>query len=356
MTTGWMIWIIDPSAGSSPDQYLYERKSPGHTLGVFCFWRAAAHEPGPGIPCGVTSGLWQLAERVCGALAEPRRLLRFAVRMNRRAPFELRLKYDVMPRPSFAYGVYHAAVQARALDIDRMTAIELGVGPGEGLIALERIADEVHAATGVAVNVLGLDTGKGMPPPEDHRDLPYRWAEGEFAMDPGALRARLKRAELILGNVRDTIAGVLARPGLAPIGFVSFDLDYYSSTRDALVMFDASPRVLLPRIFCHVDDVIGDDWELHCEHVGELLAIREFNESRTDRKLSPVHGLAHKRMLKSWWNDTLHVLHVFDHPLYNHLLPDWSFHHEEADRRLAALREAQAAERRAWLAGSEGRA
>jgi hypothetical protein len=125
----------------------------------------------------------------------------------------------------------------------------------------------------------------------------YRWAEGEFWMDPGPLRARLKKARLILGDVRDTIGEVMGEPKLAPIGFVAFDLDYHSSTRDALIMFDADPRRLLPRIFCHVDDAIGDDWELHCEHVGELLAIREFNETHEHRKLAPIHGLAHKRAI-----------------------------------------------------------
>jgi hypothetical protein len=294
--------------------------------------------------------LWRFAERACRIAAEPRHILRLALRSSK-APFELRLKYDALPRPAYGYGVFHAAAQARALDIPRISAIELGVGPGDGLIALEQVAAEVQRATGIAVDVLGFDTGSGMPPPQDHRDLPYRWAEGEFAMDPGPLRAKLKAAELILGNVRDTIAESMARPHLAPIGFVSFDLDYYSSTRDALTMFDADPRRLLPRIFCHVDDCIGDDRELHCDHVGELLAIHEFNDAHEHRKLAPIHGLAHKRIFKQWWNESMHVLHVFDHPLYDHLLPTWTFGNVEADRKLAALREQQSRQRRDWLNG-----
>jgi hypothetical protein len=293
--------------------------------------------------------LWRFAERACRIAAEPRHILRLALRSSK-APFELRLKYDALPRPAYGYGVFHAAAQARALDIPRISALELGVGPGDGLIALEEVAAEVQRATGIAVDVLGFDTGTGMPPPQDHRDLPYRWAEGEFAMDPAPLRQRLRAAELILGNVRDTIGAALAHPGLAPIGFVAFDLDYYSSTRDALMMFDAHPRCLLPRIFCHIDDAIGDDWEFHCEHVGELLAIREFNDTHANRKLAPIHGLAHKRAIPAWWNDTMHVLHVFDHPLYNHQLPTWSLGNKDASDRLSALRRHQAACRHAWLA------
>jgi hypothetical protein len=31
-----------------------------------------------------------------------------------------------------------------------------------------------------------------------------------------------------------------------------------------------------PRVYCYLDDIIGDDWGIHCEYVGELLAIKEF--------------------------------------------------------------------------------
>lgn len=293
----------------------------------------------------------RLAERLFGLVANPHRVLRRLLSVVN-APFELRLKYDAISRPSYGYGVYHAALQARSLGIPRICAIELGVGPGGGLIALEHIAGEIGSITGIEIDVLGFDTGTGMPPPMDYRDLPYRWAEGEFRMEPELLRGKLSRAELILGNVRDTIRVVLDRQDLGPIGFVSFDLDYYSSTRDALVLFDAPHFRLLPRIFCHVDDIIGDDRELHCRFVGELLAIDEFNQSHTHRKMSPIFGLAYKRAVRAWWNDSMHVLHVLDHPLYDHLLPDWNFHHHEADRKLASLRDRQARERESWRASA----
>ena len=57
---------------------------------------------------------------------------------------------------------------------------------------------------------------------------------------------------------------------------MSFDVDYYSSTVDLLRIFDAHEEFLLPRVYCYLDDIIGDDWEIHCEYVGELLAIKEF--------------------------------------------------------------------------------
>lgn len=290
-----------------------------------------------------------LVERLLATGAEPRLVLKWLLKAWPWASFETRLRYDALERPAYGYGVYHAALQARELGIDRITAIELGVGLGEGLLALEETALQVEDATGVNVSVIGFDTGAGMPPPVDYRDVPYRWAEGEFRMDPEGLRRRLRSAELVLGPVRETIGSVLERRDCSPIGFVSFDMDYYSSTKDAMVLLDAGARRLLPRVFCHVDDVIGGDRELLCEHVGELLAIREFNNTHEHRKLSPIFGLAHKRPIRAWWNDTMHVLHVFDHPLYGHLLPTWWFHNQDSDRKLAALRETQKQERTVWL-------
>lgn len=295
------------------------------------------------------SFLWNMLDAVAGAAVNPTRIVRGCLRRLPGVPFELRLKYDAVSRPAYAYGVHSAALEAKELGIDRITAIEFGVGPGGGLVALDEVAGEVLRATGVSVQVIGFDTGRGLPPPRDYRDIPYRWAEGEFRMDERGLRSRLKSAELILGNVRDTIGAFLNRRDLAPIGFISFDLDYHSSTIDAMVLLDAADRFFLPRVFCHMDDVIGGEREFMCEYVGELLAIREYNDSHEHRKLAPINGLAHKRPIPAWWNDTMYVFHMFQHPLYSHLLPKWNFQDPEADRKLAELRQSQAQVRTAWL-------
>jgi hypothetical protein len=243
-----------------------------------------------------------------------------------RAPFPVRLRWDALKRVHYGYGTYHAALQAQALGIPRITVIEIGVAAGNGLLALEDMARAVHAETGVQADVYGFDTGEGLPGPRDHRDLPYVWREGHFRLDARKLRSRLTVAQLVLGDVGVTIAPFLRRPGLAPIGFVAFDLDYYSSTAAALVLLDAPHPLLLPRVFCYFDDLIGDDWELHCEHAGELLAIREYNDAHRERKISRINGLSWKRPLAASWNDEMYVLHSFSHPLYNeHVHPnrDW---------------------------------
>ena len=240
-----------------------------------------------------------------------------------RARFTTRLQWDAMPYPHYAYGLLQAALQARGLRIPEIAAIEFGVAGGSGLVALEGHADEVEALTGVRVRIFGFDTRAGLPRAADHRDLPYVWKPGYFTMDVAALRARLRRSELMLGDVRETVPAFLERADTPPIGYVSFDLDYYTSTVAALQVLKGDDDTRIPRVFCHFDDIIGTEAELHSRFAGELLAVDEFNEAHDDRKLAPINGLRHKRRLYRAWNDQLFVLHDFAHRAYDeHLGPE----------------------------------
>jgi hypothetical protein len=239
------------------------------------------------------------------------------------AAFTTRLNWDAMPYPHYAYGLLQAALQARGLKIPEIAAIEFGVAGGSGLVALERHAADVEELTGVRVRTFGFDTGEGLPSAQDYRDLPYIWKPGYFKMDLDALRARLRRSELILGDVRVTVPDHVERTDVPPLGYVSFDLDYYTSTVSAMGVLRGSEPTRLPRVFCHFDDIIGTQAELHSRYAGELLAIEEFNEAHAERKLAPINGLRHKRRLYRPWNDELFVLHDFAHSAYNvHLGPE----------------------------------
>jgi hypothetical protein len=44
---------------------------------------------------------------------------------------------------------------------------------------------------GVKIDAVGFDTGTGLPPPVDHRDVPNMLWSGRFAMDLEVLRRRL---------------------------------------------------------------------------------------------------------------------------------------------------------------------
>lgn len=263
--------------------------------------------------------------RVLDLVVEPRLVGRAVSRRWPGRSFEQRLAWDAVDRPHYAYCTYQAARQARALGIDAISAVELGVAGGNGLVALEAVAAAVERATGVRVATFGFDAGGGMPVPVDYRDLPYVWQPGFFPMDVAALEARLTRSRLILGDVAATVPGFVAEGGFPPLGFVAYDLDYWSSTMAAFALLDAVPDLRLPRVLCYFDDVIGDDWEMHSPFAGELLAIEEYNAAHDRAKLSPVNGLRHKRRVPAPWNDQVYVAHDFAHPLYErHVHPsDW---------------------------------
>lgn len=231
--------------------------------------------------------------------------------------------------PQYAYGVVQAAALARCLDLPRVSVLELGVAGGNGLVELERLSVQHSAPSGIAFRVAGFDLGTGMPQPRDHRDMPYIWQQGFFNMDEAKLRRRLGEAELLLGDVADTGRRYLASQP-PPIGFISFDLDYYSATVSAFeALLTGGTERYLPRVVCYFDDTVGPHFEMHSRFTGELLAIDEFNRQSPDRKLGKVNGLRYKLLPHEGpWIEGTYVLHLFDHPRYNEYVypePDRQF-------------------------------
>ena len=217
--------------------------------------------------------------------------------------------------PHFMWGVLHAAHLAKQLGLTRISVIEFGVGGGNGLVNLEHVASVVGQQLQIAIDVYGFDTGVGLPLPQDYRDLPNLYRFGDYQMDVSALRQRLTTARLVLGPVEDTVGPFIASAP-APVAFISFDLDYYSSTKQAFKLLEADPITLLPRVHCYFDDILAYTFS---EFTGERLAIAEFNEKHALRKISPVYDLhyflppSHRR---SWWSTSMYMVHLFDHPKY----------------------------------------
>jgi hypothetical protein len=219
-------------------------------------------------------------------------------------------------RPNYTWSVLHAASIAARTGRERISVLEFGVAGGNGLVALERAAEAAEAELRVGVDVYGFDTGGGLPPPLDERDAPFLMDEGDFPMDPELLRSRLSRAELVLGDVKETIQGFLDRSP-AEIGFISFDLDYYSSTLDALAILKVDHRHLMPRVLCYFDDTHGYPWG---DFNGARLAIREYNEGLEEHRLAELHGLRYLLPASeraSRWPEAMYVAHAFRHPAYS---------------------------------------
>jgi hypothetical protein len=209
----------------------------------------------------------------------------------------------------------HAAHLAKALGTPRISAIEFGVAGGNGLLALEAAAQAIEPRLDVGIDVYGFDSGSGLPDVQDPRDLPNLFSQGDYRMDPAALTARLTRAQLILGWVNETVPTFLASAP-APVGFISFDLDLYGSTRDALQLLAGPNGGLLPRVHCYFDDIIGFTYG-DCN--GERLAIGEFNRDHESRKISRIYGLRYfvpEHCRDAPWTEQIYLAHVLDHPDY----------------------------------------
>jgi hypothetical protein len=235
-------------------------------------------------------------------------------RLNRKL-LEIHRPDTGLLRPVYTWGVLQAAHLGRALGYPAISLLEFGVAGGNGLVALERAAEKVSQAFGIALEVYGFDTGKGLPEPKDYRDLPNLFRPGSYRMNVSELESRLGRAKLILGPINETLQAFLAGPS-APIGFAAIDVDLYSSTVQTLGFLEASQNKLLPRIHCYFDDILGCTC---ADFNGERLAIQEFNDSHSCRKISKIYGLSYcvpEAFARQSWPEKIFMAHVLDHDLY----------------------------------------
>jgi hypothetical protein len=252
-------------------------------------------------------------DRLYGALNAPLHVIASAVFADLFGSLRTKIAFDRFERAPYAFGILRAADLAAQMGIRKIAAIEFGVASGKGLLSMCRIAEAVSKLTGVGIDVIGFDTGKGMPPALDYRDHPESYAQGDFAMpDQSQLRASLPPfAQLIIGDVGETARDFLDKSD-SVIGFVAVDVDYYSSAMSCLAMLNGPAGRYLPIVPVFFDDVILDAHNPWC---GELLSIEEFNRAGDRRKIAPFTALASKRILKSAsWISQMYALHVLDHP------------------------------------------
>jgi hypothetical protein len=254
-------------------------------------------------------------------LTEPLHLNLLSILVLVLGSYRAKIAWDLVLRQAYAFGALEAADTARASGHSAVTLIEIGVASGAGLMNLTAIAQRVSKETGIACEVHGFDSGAGMPAPVDYRDHPDLYQQGDFDMNADALRAMLPAdSELHLGPLSWTIPRFLERlrPS-APIGFVVVDVDYWSSTVQALELLKGEPEQYLPRTVVYVDDVTLPE---HNSAAGASLAIVEFNAAMSQRQLEQHAFLESRRIFRraAWIRQTL-FLHVMDHPLRSEVAP-----------------------------------
>lgn len=223
--------------------------------------------------------------------------------------------HDVFEKAWYAYGVLIAAEQAKRMGLSRVTIVELGVWFGMGLKSLCEICAFLTATTGMEFDIYGFDTGAGLPPVADYRDHPELWGTGDMKMpDFQALAAELPpNCRLLIGDVRETIPKFLAEQASpeSPVGFVSLDVDLYTSSVDALKLLDADAACLLPAVGVWEDDSYCN--VLQNSHCGEALAIKHFNDAHELRKIDKK--VVRTNRPQQPWHHMFYFAHIFDHPL-----------------------------------------
>ncbi len=234
-----------------------------------------------------------------------------------------KIRYDLVGRPHYAFGLLAAADMARFCGIRRLTAIEFGVAEGLGLRNLCEVAAMVTEETDIAFDIFGFDTGGGLPALQDRRDHPEIWTEGDFAcVDRAALEAALPpNAHMVWGDIRETLPSYMA--GLSPqspIGFIANDLDLYSSTFASFTLYHTDVEHMLPVVLHYFDDTHGSPERIGSlfrnRWCGQFAAIEDFNAQQEHLKFDSLHTLKARRpMNRELWLEQMFALHVLNHPL-----------------------------------------
>jgi hypothetical protein len=122
------------------------------------------------------------------------------------------------------------------------------------------------------------------------------------------------RAELIFGDIADTVAGFTASlTEDAPLAFISVDTDIYTGAKSALRCLTGAPELYTPGVSLYCDDInffFANKW------CGELAAIEEFNAEHAMRKIDVDRSLpGHRPDVTATWYNTMFVIHILDHEL-----------------------------------------
>jgi len=188
-----------------------------------------------------------LAKRYLRSHLPLRGLLSRACKKYQVLTLEEQFELNLLERPHYFFCMLRGAKLAASLGYERASVLELGVAGGNGLVYLESIKSEVERLSGVTIEIYGFDTTEGLPEPRSYKDLPYKWKQGFYNMDVDALLTKLECSKLVIGDVAETSKTFFDEYDPAPICAVMHDMDFYSSTKDALRLFDCDDSRILPR-------------------------------------------------------------------------------------------------------------
>lgn len=232
-----------------------------------------------------------------------------------RGDFQYQERLGKLTPPWTAYGLLMAVRAAKKYGHNSISVAEFGVANGRGLKRMTSLAERLTKQSGVKISVFGFDTAEGLPAPQDYRDHPELFGEGDYPMqDFSSLQAELEgRANLIIGDIRaiSSLGDIVT--GSEPLGFASIDVDIYTSAKSALnLIANSEASTLLPTVGLHFDDV-WSEWGYN-RFAGELLAIDEFNDEYDSRKIDRDRYIDYWHGGTQPWHAAMYMLHAFDQP------------------------------------------
>ena len=135
----------------------------------------------------------------------------------------LSLKFKTF-RPHYETVLYESAREATKLGYKELSAIELGVAGGNGMIALEKCKNKIEKIFNIKIKLFGFDTGDGMPESKLTEDALFNWKKGDYKMNKDVLQKKLK-SKIYFGLIEKTIEDFINdKP--PQICAIFFDMDY----------------------------------------------------------------------------------------------------------------------------------
>lgn len=237
----------------------------------------------------------------------------FIKKIDNNIPLKYSYLFNTSERPHYTYCCYNAAKLAKSLGIKEISVIELGVAGGNGIICLEKISKKIEKELKIKIRVFGFDSGEGMYEPNNKYDLPYFFKEGTFKINVRKLNEKINNADIIYGDVKDTILKYVSSNKIPPIGAILNDLDYYTSTLNSLDIYNYYDY-FLPRVISYFDDTVGSEEEYYNNQVGQLRAINEFNKNAKNKITLNQNLLAKSKEI---WRYQIYYTHFFENENYN---------------------------------------
>jgi hypothetical protein len=234
------------------------------------------------------------------------------------------IKFGTIPRPHYALGLLMAAHEAYCLGYKKISVIEFGCWECEGLIDLENYISDVKNIFNIDFDVYGFDLGDGHPEyNRNPRDRLYELSKGDYPFNKKDNLNKLKITEMIWGDVRDTLKDFSKKKNLkdAPVGFISFDLGLYTSTKYAIDFLNEESNFFLPRTVLYFDNKY-----FVLDNEGDMLALNEFNKI-SKKQISPIGELAEQLSLS--WNKWIFLgKRIYNLSDLNH--EKYSVHYDQA--------------------------